>query len=432
MEHWPTRQLWIYIDEGDSHRGRALSQRILAALRAAGCPGATVLRGVSGYGVHGIVHSDLIVDVPGHLPLVITCIDRADRIATVLPTLRELVTEGLIAISPVEVVQSSHREGGPFPRHLTVADVMSRDVARVTPATPVAELVGLLIDRALRALPVVDAEGRVVGIITDGDLLSRGATTLPLRLQQILPLGERAAQMAALEAQPQRAADLMTRDPITLPATTPLARAAAIMADHNLKRLPVVDAAGQLVGMVSRYDLLKTVAEGLRQRPEEPLCLADDAASTVGGLMDTSVPAVHRATPLAEILDRLLETDKRRVVVLDDDQRVIGIITDGDVLRRAARRVQGGALQRLASWLAGGARPEGVEIAAKGRTAADIMSSPVITVTPETPTAEAIRLMIAHKVKRLPVVTPEDRLVGMIGRAAVLRALGHGAATPPA
>lgn len=265
MEPEATQQVWIYVDESDSHRGRALSQRILDTLRAAGCPGATVLRGVGGFGVHGIVHSDLLVDVPSHLPLVITFIDRADRVAAVLPALRELVSEGLIALTPVQVIQHSHREGGPFPRHLTVADVMSRDVARVAADTPVAEVVALLIDRALGALPVTDADGRV-----------------------------------------------------------------------------------------------------------------------------------------------------------------IGIITDGDVLRRAGRRVQGSVLQRLATWFGGGARPEDLELAASGRTAADIMTSPVVSVTPETPTAEAIKLMMAHRVKRLPVIDAKGRLAGMIGRAAVLGALSSG------
>lgn len=426
MENVTMQQIWIYIDESDSHRGRAVSHRILDTLRAAGCPGATVLRGIGGFGVHGVIHTDLLVDVPSRLPLVITCIDRADRIATVLPALRELVTEGLIALTPVEVIQHSHREGGPFPRHLTVADVMTRNVAQVMPDTSVAEVVGQLIDRGLKALPVVDADRHILGIITDGDLLSRGGTTLPVRLQQLLPLDERAAQVVALAHQPQRAADVMTRDPITLAATTPLAQAAAVMADRNLKRMPVVDETGRLVGMVSRYDLLKTVAEGLRQRPEQPLRLADGAPATVGELMIMDVPTVHRNTPLAETLDRLLESEKRRVVVVDDDQHVVGIITDGDVLRRASRRVQGSALQRLADWFGGGARPEGIEVAAKGRVAADIMTSPVITVTPETPTAEAIRLMMSQKVKRLPVVDASGLLIGMIGRATVLNALGQG------
>ena len=138
METGTTQQVWIYIDESDSYHGRALSHRILDALREAGCPGATVLRGVGGYGVHGVVHSDLIVDVPSHLPLMITFIDRAERVERVLPALRSLVTEGLIAVTPVQVLQQSHRAAGPFPRHLTVADVMSRDLASVGPDAPIA------------------------------------------------------------------------------------------------------------------------------------------------------------------------------------------------------------------------------------------------------------------------------------------------------
>lgn len=426
MEPTPTQQLWIYLDEGDSHRGHAVANQVIAALRAAGCPGATILRGIGGYGVHGVVHSDLIVDIPSRLPLIITCVDQGERIARVLPQIQALVQEGLIVLTPAQVVQSAHRAGGPFPTHLTVADVMSRAVARVGPDAPVGEVVTLLIDRALRALPVVDADRRVVGIITDGDLLTRGATALPVRLQQLLPLSERAAQVAALAQQPRRAADVMTAGPITLPATTPLAEAAATMARHDLKRLPAVDADGRLVGMVSRSDLLKTVAEGLRQRPEQPLRLADGAPATVGELMIADVPTVHRETPLAEALDRLLETAKRRVVVVDDDRRVVGIITDGDVLRRAARRVEIGALQRLATWLGGGARPEGLAVAAQGRTAADIMTDPVVTIPAGAPIGEAIRLMMAHQVKRLPVVDADGRLRGLVGRAAVLSALYAG------
>lgn len=427
MDQETYQQVWIYIDESDRVRGRALSLRILDALRDAGCPGATVLRGIGGYGVHGVVHTDMAVELSSHLPLIITFIDRADRVARVLPTLRALVTEGMITLTPVTVVQASQRPAGPFPRHLTVADVMSRNVAWVQLDTPASEIVRLLIDRALRAVPVVDADQRVVGIITDGDLLSRGVTTLPLRLKQLLPIEERGERVASLAAKPQRAADLMTPNPITLHESASLARAAAVMNDHNLKRLPVVDDAGRLVGMVSRLDLLQTVAERVRQRPEQPLKLPQGAPATVGELMIADVPTVYRDTPLAETLERLLETEKRRVVVIDEDRRVVGIITDGDVLRRAGRRVQPGAVQRLAAWFAGGERPEGLEVATQGRTAADVMSSPVFTVTPATPTTEAVRLMMAYKIKRLPVVDQEGRLLGMIGRAAVLSALAYGA-----
>jgi CBS domain-containing protein len=82
-------------------------------------------------------------------------------------------------------------------------------------------------------------------------------------------------------------------------------------------------------------------------------------------------------------------------------------------------------LRALLDWLGGGTRPEGLEVAARGRIAADVMTSPVVTVTPATPIPEAIRLMMAHKIKRLPVVDLDGRLVGLVGRAGVLAAISH-------
>ncbi len=419
------QQVWIFIGESDQWHGRPLSMALLETLKRHGIAGGTVLRGIAGYGAHSFIHTAALVELSSDLPVVVTFVDRADRIARVMPEIQAMVTEGLITSLPVEVLKYASRVIGPFPPRLTVADVMSRDVARVRPDTPAAEIVAQLIDRALRAVPVVDDDGRVVGIITDGDLLSRGATDLPLALQQELPQAERAAAAAALAGQPHTAADLMTREPVTLPATTPLAQAAAAMAERGLKRIPVVDAGGRLVGMVSRSDLLKTVAEGLRERPAAPLQLPDGTPASVGAIMSHDVPTVRPETPLAETLESLLESEKRRVVVVDADRRVIGIITDGDVLRRAARRVRPGALGALAAWLGGGARPEGLELTAQGRTAADIMSSPALTVPADAPISDAIRLMMAHRIKRIPVVDAGGRLVGLVGRAAVLAALSR-------
>ncbi|HEY3229456.1 MAG TPA: DUF190 domain-containing protein [Roseiflexaceae bacterium] len=419
------QQVWIFLKESDQWHHKPLFLVVLELLRREGVAGATVLRGLAGFGARGQVHTATLVELGSELPVVIIFVDRADRIARLMPQLTEMVHVGMISTTPVTIIKASHRTPGPFPAHLTVADVMSRDVAWVQVDTPVSEIVTLLIDRALRALPIVDADRRVVGIITDGDLLTRGPTDLSVDLQRALPLAERAAQVAALADQPHRAADLMTPNPVTLPAATPLAQAAAVMATRHLKRLPVVDEQDRLVGMVSRSDLLKTVVEGLRQRPAEPLLLPAGAPTTVGEMMLRDVPTVHAATPLDETIDRLLETDKRRVVVVDDDNRVTGIITDGDVVERAAKRARPGGLRAVLDWFGGGARPEGLELAARGRTAADVMTSPVVTVTPDTPIAEAIRLMMTHRIKRLPVVDEQGRLVGLVGRAGVLAALSH-------
>ena len=420
------QQVWIFLGESDQWHGRPLSLALLELLKRNGIAGGTVLRGIAGYGAHSFIHTASLVELSSDLPIVVTFVDRPDRIARVMPDILEMVREGLITTTPVEVIKYTSRAIGPFPAHLTVADVMTRQVVSVRPDTPVAEIVALLIDRALRSAPVVDAENRVIGIITDGDLLTRGATELPLALQRELSLAERAATIETLAAHPHTAADLMTPDPVTLPETTPLAEAAAVMADRGLKRIPVVDAQQRLIGMVSRSDLLATVAEGLRQRPATPIRQPDGAPKTVGEIMITDVPTVQPDTPLAETLDRLLETDKRRVIVVDGERRVVGIITDGDVMRRAAKRVRPGALRALAAWFGGGARPPGLEVAAEGRTAADVMTSPVVTLPTNAPIADAVRLMMAHKIKRIPIIDADGRLVGMVGRAGVLAALSRG------
>ncbi len=420
------QQVWIFLGESDQWHGRPLSLSLLELLKRNGIAGGTVLRGIAGYGAHSFIHTASLVELSSDLPIVVTFVDRPDRIARVMPDILEMVREGLITTTPVEVIKYTSRAIGPFPAHLTVADVMTRQVVSVRPDTPVAGIVALLIDRALRSAPVVDAENRVIGIITDGDLLTRGATELPLALQRELSLAERAATIETLATHPYTAADLMTPNPITLPETTPLAEAAAVMADRGLKRIPVVDAQQRLVGMVSRSDLLATVAEGLRQRPATPIRQPDGAPKTVGEIMITDIPTVQPDTPLAETLDRLLETDKRRVIVVDGERRVIGIITDGDVMRRAAKRVRPGALRALAAWFGGGARPPGLEVAAEGRTAADVMTSPVVTLPTNAPIADAVRLMMAHKIKRIPIIDADGRLVGMVGRAGVLAALSRG------
>lgn len=418
------RQVWVFLKESDQWQHRPLFLALLDLLRREGIAGATVLHGIAGYGMHRHIHTSMLVELASDLPIVVTFVDRADRVDRVLPLIVPMLEGGLISVTSTTVVAAAHHAPGPFPSHLVVADVMTRDVVQARPDTPLSEVVALLIDRALRALPVVDAERRVVGIVTDGDLLTRGAIDLPLDLQRALPLFERAAQVAPLVDRPECAAEVMTSDPLTISSHTPLAQAAATMAAHDLKRLLVVDEQGRLVGMVSRSDLLATVVEGLRQHPAEPLRLPAGAPRTIGEMAIYDVPTVRPDTSLAETLDRLLETDRRRVVVVEGD-RVVGIITDGDVIRRAGRRVRPGVLRALAAWFGGGGRPDELEVVTRGRIAADVMTSQVVMVTTDTPISEAIRLIIDHRVKRLPVVDGEGRLVGLVGRAGVLAALIH-------
>jgi CBS domain-containing protein/PII-like signaling protein len=423
------QQLWVFIGEADRWHGQSLYMALLETLQRHGCAGATVLRGVAGYGANSLIHTASLVELSSDLPVVVTCVDSAERIARVLPEISEMVGEGMISLSPARVVKYTHRVPGPFPPGIDVADVMTDEVVTAAPETPIHELVERMITRGVLCLPVVDRAGRLLGVITDSDLLGKGAGVLPTAVQREMPSEVQAAEMAALVEQPRVAADVMTSSPVSVGPTTTLAEAASLFAARELRRLPVVAEDGRLVGIVSRSDLLKTVAKALvaeRTSPRSRVRLDSRARDA----MREGFPTVRGNTPLATALDRLLATTERRLVVVDDEGRLQGVITTGDILRRASRQVHPGALRSLAAWFAGGRRPEGLELAARGRVAADVMSSPVVTVTEDAQVAEALHEMLTRKIKLVPVVDEEGRLVGALERRDILLTLVKPGDTP--
>ena len=422
------QQVWVFIGESDRWHGQPLYLAILEVLRRGGCAGGTVLRGVAGFGANSLIHTAALVELSTDLPVVVTFVDRADRVARVLPEISEMVREGLITVSATEVVKYTHRVPGAFPAGLTVADVMTREVVSASPDTPAGELVQRMLATGVRAIPVVGGDRRLAGIVTDGDLLARGAVRLPIDVQRALDATRPPAEAARIEAHPQRASEIMAPVSVTARPGMSLAKAAALLADGRLTRVPVLDAEERLVGIVSRSDLLRTIA----QAPPKPTGPRPHVSGhgLASAAMAREVATVHRDTPLAETLDRLLGAADRRVVVIDEAGRPIGVITDGDVLGRAARRIHAGAFRSLAAWFAGGARPEGVEVAARGRSATDIMSGPVVTVADGAALAEVLRVMMTRRLKLVPVVGPDGVLRGAIGRADLLAALAGVAAAP--
>ncbi|MFI6355337.1 CBS domain-containing protein [Streptomyces sp. NPDC050743] len=134
-----------------------------------------------------------------------------------------------------------------------VSDVMTQTVAAVGRHAPFKEIVRLLQDWQVSALPVIEGEGRVVGVVSEADLLPTeelrdDPQTGYLQLRRPVDM----AKAGALTAE-----HLMSSPAVTVRANATLAEAARIMAREGVKRLPVVDAAGLLAGIVSRADLLK-------------------------------------------------------------------------------------------------------------------------------------------------------------------------------
>src|SRR5262245_681960 len=158
---------------------------------------------------------------------------------------------------------------------MTVEDIMTRRVITVRPEATVQDAARLMFENRVSGLPVVDAGGRVVGIISDGDLIPRQ------RRPKVTPWWRLFFQNGERLAQEYRkiigttVGDVMTRPALVISPVFGIETAAAILDNRQIRRLPVVRD-GQLVGIVSRGDPLKALAAAAQLPPAESL-VADNS-----------------------------------------------------------------------------------------------------------------------------------------------------------
>lgn len=142
-----------------------------------------------------------------------------------------------------------------------VRDVMTTDVVTVTPDTGFGEIVELLLDHGISGLPVVDADGALVGMVTEADLVSREAYGPERRrpLGLVLDYLRDRDPAWVRKASGTTARDLMTREVTTASPDDELRVIARVLLESGHRRLPVVRADGRLAGIVSRRDVLASV-----------------------------------------------------------------------------------------------------------------------------------------------------------------------------
>jgi CBS domain-containing protein len=134
-----------------------------------------------------------------------------------------------------------------------VSDVMTTPVVTVREDTPYAEIVGKLAKHKISAVPVQDAFGRVLGVVSEADLLHK--VEFIGDEPRVFEWGSRKANRA--KAYASTAGELMASPAITVQPGSSVVVAAKLMQEENVKRLPVIDELGKLVGVVSRNDLLR-------------------------------------------------------------------------------------------------------------------------------------------------------------------------------
>lgn len=147
----------------------------------------------------------------------------------------------------------------------TAKDIMTREPITVTLETTVEKLAATLWEKGISGAPVVDAGGGLVGVVSESDLIDQNKKvhipTVVTILDSVIFLENPAKvekeirKMAGITV-----ADIYTRDPITIGEDTPLEEVASIMSEKHVHTLPVLNAAGRLVGVVGKRDIIRTMA----------------------------------------------------------------------------------------------------------------------------------------------------------------------------
>jgi CBS domain-containing protein len=139
---------------------------------------------------------------------------------------------------------------------MKVQDVMTKDPLTVHPRATLKEVAEILVREKISGLPVVDDEGHVVGVVSEGDILIKetaGTTTEKGFLARLLSFDP----LEDLKLDARTAREAMTVPAITIGPRRPLTEAATTMIEQGVKRLPVVDDRGKLLGIVTRADLVR-------------------------------------------------------------------------------------------------------------------------------------------------------------------------------
>jgi CBS domain-containing protein len=150
----------------------------------------------------------------------------------------------------------------------TVAELMNRDLLTVTPTTPLSAAIHLLVDRQISGLPVVDESGKLVGVISESDLMWREkGLDRPLYLMfldSVIYLQNPAERDRDLhKVLGQTVGEVMTAGAISITADATLPTAARVMHDKKIHRLPVVDAADRPIGIITQGDIVRAIAKEL-------------------------------------------------------------------------------------------------------------------------------------------------------------------------
>lgn len=247
-----------------------------------------------------------------------------------------------------------------------ISEIMTQRLVTIGQSRPVGEAVSLMAEKNIGSI-IVEEDGKVVGILTERDILGKMSTGV--RLSDV-PVSK-----------------LMTRHVVTAPPNTRIIDAAGILIENGFRRLPVV-ADGHLVGLVTETDLTFEMN-------------SPHVSGDVAQYMSSKVHTIGTRASVVEAVDNMMEHNMGSSLVVDDEGNVCGIVTERDILRSIVARDRD---------------PEGVSVD-------ELMSQEIVSVGPDTHVSHACHLIYYYGIRRFPVLDQKESLLGIITERDLLRAL---------
>jgi CBS domain-containing protein len=272
--------------------------------------------------------------------------------------------------------------------------VATRDVVSVPPTTTIMGAVETMTECGFRRLPVTDAgTGKLRGIITSGDVINFMGGGNKYRLVQV----KHGGNLVAAVNESVRA--IMTRQLETLPDSSRIKDAVAIIVNKKVGGLPIVNNDGILAGIITERDVMRVLA-------------AENSTLAVEDVMTSSLRVTQPDCPIAEVTRDMTQHRFRRLPVVSDEV-LYGIITATDIMRYLGSRE---VFSRLST---------GDVAEVMGLPVRTLIARDLFTTTPQESINEAARQMLEKNIGALPVIN-DTRLIGLVTEFDLVRAFALG------